>query len=390
MSFRRYPATVLSALLLIVGSASSCGRDSSPPPPPAAKAGATDAAPVGASDPTKDPDYAGYQFDDPDKFVDVGVQPLLLPEAVLTTLMERDGILRDQLAAVGLTPRFHRFKKGADLNAFFDRGNLEATVTGDMQTLIPLGKGKIRPLALCRVSFSSIVAPRIVPIDDLKGKKIGVTQGSSAHYFLQMALSSAGLSEKDVTIVPLLLFEFSDALSDGRIDAFSAREPAPFIALAANRNNEMIFRGRDYSFINVSTDFAAKHPKTVEPIAASIVRATTWLRKDPQNLLRACGWAISGWEAMAKKKSPMTAEQVALLTRSDLLDASSSVPAIPVETTAENGTVHKEFLFLQGMKKIPAEAKWTAATKAFDFDTVPRLSSDPARNRLNEGRYDER
>lgn len=389
MSFHRRPAIFLSALLLVVGTASSCGRDTSPPPP-AATAPTGASAPAGASDPTKDPDYAGYRFDAPDSFVDFGIQPLLLPEAVLTTLMERDGILRDQLAAVGLTPRFHRFKKGADMNAFFDRGDLEATVTGDMQTLIPLGKGKIRPLALCRVSFSSIVAPKIVPIDDLKGKRIGVTQGSSAHYFLQMALSSAGLSEKDVTIVPLLLFEFSDALSDGRIDAFSAREPAPFIALAANRSNEMIFRGRDYSFINISAEFAAKHPKAVGPIAASIVRATTWLRKDPQNQLRACGWAISGWEAMSKKKSPMTAEQVALLTRSDLLDASSSVPAIPVETTAENGTVHKEFLFLQGMNKIPAGADWAGAAKAFDFDTVPRVISDPARHRLNESRYDER
>jgi NitT/TauT family transport system substrate-binding protein len=71
-----------------------------------------------------------------------------------------------------------------------------------------------------------VAKPEIATINDLRGKRVAFSQGSVGEYFLYYALSLAGLSPQDVTLVPQP--EVADAVQqyiDGQADAVSAWVP---------------------------------------------------------------------------------------------------------------------------------------------------------------------
>lgn len=66
---------------------------------------------------------------------------------------------------------------------------------------------------------------KIADLKDLKGKKIGVTLGSTSHSHVLLALAAAGLTEMDVTLVNLAPAAMVPAYSAGQIDAAFTWEP---------------------------------------------------------------------------------------------------------------------------------------------------------------------
>lgn len=66
---------------------------------------------------------------------------------------------------------------------------------------------------------------KISDLKDLKGKKIGVTLGSTSHNHVLLALTAAGLTEKDVTLVNLAPAAMVPAYTAGQIDAAFTWEP---------------------------------------------------------------------------------------------------------------------------------------------------------------------
>ncbi|MCB1876891.1 MAG: ABC transporter substrate-binding protein [Chromatiales bacterium] len=65
----------------------------------------------------------------------------------------------------------------------------------------------------------------IATLSDLRGKVIGTQKDSAVHYFLYCVLRAQGYTEADVTTSFLAARDLPSALAEGRIDAFSAREP---------------------------------------------------------------------------------------------------------------------------------------------------------------------
>lgn len=76
-----------------------------------------------------------------------------------------------------------------------------------------------------------IVSPGIATINDLKGKRIAVTQGSTSEYFLYYTLNVAGLTPRDVEIIPQRTAARAvRAFLDGEADAVSASDPEVVVA----------------------------------------------------------------------------------------------------------------------------------------------------------------
>jgi ABC-type nitrate/sulfonate/bicarbonate transport system substrate-binding protein len=92
----------------------------------------------------------------------------------------------------------------------------------------------------------------IVTLKDLKGKKIGSFPGTSAAYFVQKYLATAGLATSDYTIVagnvctasPCGAGTFPYMLQHGTIDAVGMWEPSGELAAEALGNNSIIFQDR--------------------------------------------------------------------------------------------------------------------------------------------------
>ena len=65
----------------------------------------------------------------------------------------------------------------------------------------------------------------IAKLEDVKGKRIAVPVGSTAHYSLMGALTHAGIAETDVTIMNLPADQIAAAWDSGQVDAAFIWEP---------------------------------------------------------------------------------------------------------------------------------------------------------------------
>ena len=78
-----------------------------------------------------------------------------------------------------------------------------------------------------RVSYSLVANPKFKTLQDLKGKKIGVTGslGATNHVSLVIALEKLGMSPKDFNILALPPTEMVRSLESGFLDAVSLNPP---------------------------------------------------------------------------------------------------------------------------------------------------------------------
>ncbi|KEQ53817.1 ABC transporter substrate-binding protein [Sphingobium chlorophenolicum] len=99
----------------------------------------------------------------------------------------------------------------------------------ETQTLrMSLKHPDVRIIVTTTEGLYRIVARRssgIASVADLRGKRIAVFVNTSAAFYLHRLLKGAGLSEADVTIVPLTAKAGADALIKGDVDALSTWEP---------------------------------------------------------------------------------------------------------------------------------------------------------------------
>lgn len=80
-------------------------------------------------------------------------------------------------------------------------------------------------LASSRGGDAILAAPDIETIADLKGRSIAVEAGGTSQFFVSMLLRSAGLTERDVTVVDLEPSEAGSAFVAGKVDAAVTWEP---------------------------------------------------------------------------------------------------------------------------------------------------------------------
>ena len=73
---------------------------------------------LAVTDLSKHPVYSKYKFDNTDRVINIGVQPLYLPTGLITESMKRDHILSENLLTNGLKVRYYPFLKGSDGNYF--------------------------------------------------------------------------------------------------------------------------------------------------------------------------------------------------------------------------------------------------------------------------------
>ena len=126
----------------------------------------------------------------------------------------------------------------------------------------------------------------IAKVSDLKGKRVAVTRGTDPHIFLVRALAKAGLSEKDVTVVPLQHADGRAALERGDVDAWAGLDP--MMASAEVNSGAVLFyrkpEANTWGILNVREEFAAAHPDIVKRVIAAYEEARSWALAHPDEL----------------------------------------------------------------------------------------------------------
>jgi ABC-type nitrate/sulfonate/bicarbonate transport system substrate-binding protein len=126
----------------------------------------------------------------------------------------------------------------------------------------------------------------IVSVQDLEGKKIGVTKGSIREYFLDRFFVLNGLSLNNVTIINLPLAPLVNATVNGEIDASFSSEPYVYQMRQQMGENAEVWPvnlGQHAHFSLVCNEITLQeHPEIVEAVLASVLQAETYVNSHPE------------------------------------------------------------------------------------------------------------
>lgn len=136
--------------------------------------------------------------------------------------------------------RFARFTYGPPLVQAAASGDIDLGSVGDVPPITGAAQEYGFKIVAVERSLTptrpqeNIIVPKGSPIRtlaDLKGKKIAVPQGSSAHGLALNALKSVGLTPKDVRLVFLDPAAGATAFATGKVDAWAIWNPQSAIAI---------------------------------------------------------------------------------------------------------------------------------------------------------------
>jgi NitT/TauT family transport system substrate-binding protein len=318
--------------------------------------------------------------------VDMGTQPLGYPSGVISSVMQRDLTLRKALIASKHPLQTHPFRRGMDMVPLLADRRLDVGLLGDMPTLLSASTGAVWIVGLVKQASTAIVARGATQTSNLAGKRIGFVEASSAHLTLLQGLSSAGISESQMTLIPMNVADMPDALERGSIDAFAAWEPTPTIALEKSDKNHIVFRGQTTDYLVMTQDFVKRSPQAARHVVAGFLRAIEWMRRSQQNMQKAAQWAIADTAAFSGKPGTLSSTQVIAITRREILDIPSAPTILRIPGTSP---LKNEFEFLTKLGKLPTDASWANVEMAFRYDGLAQVLANPRAYQLRGFNYED-
>jgi ABC-type nitrate/sulfonate/bicarbonate transport system substrate-binding protein len=188
----------------------------------------------------------------------------------------------------------HAFGKLA-LNAVIAGKADLATVADTPFVFAVLNGSKITALAVIQTSNRNegIIARRDLGIAepaDLRGKKIGVTLGTSGDFFADVFLLNHGIERQNVKIIDMKPDEMSAAIATGRVDAVAAFYPTLKQIEKNLKTNGTVFFGEalyteDY-IVAAGQDYVRNHPESMKKVLRALIRAETFARHNPEEARR--------------------------------------------------------------------------------------------------------
>ncbi len=203
-------------------------------------------------------------------------------------VLKKFGWLEEDLKADGVTVRW-LFSAGSNkANELVSSNSSDFGSTAGSAALIARTNGV--PQRTIYVSSRPEWAQLLVKGDsplktvaDLKGKKIAATRGTDPFTLTLRGLRDAGLTQKDVELVPLQHSDGYLAWQRGNVDAWAALDP--FLATALLKDGARpIFANVEYntfSVLNVREAFLQAYPTYVQRVIKAYERARLWIIANP-------------------------------------------------------------------------------------------------------------
>lgn len=227
--------------------------------------------------------------DEFDKIVRIGYQkngPLILVKSL--------GTLDERLKEQGYTVEWKEFQAGPLLVEALNADGIDFGRTGN--TPVIFAQAADTPFIYVAAGFSKykgsgILVPDdsdITKLEDLKGKKIGLSKGSSSHYLLIKALEEAKLKMEDITPAYLTPGDARVAFEQGTIEAMVAWDP--YVASTElESNGRLLVDGEglttDRDFFVATKDFYKANPEVIEIIIEEIASSSKWANENPDELV---------------------------------------------------------------------------------------------------------
>ncbi|MES9963560.1 MAG: NrtA/SsuA/CpmA family ABC transporter substrate-binding protein [Candidatus Sedimenticola sp. 20ELBAFRAG] len=157
--------------------------------------------------------------------------------------------------------------------------NVDVAVSADVPvTMAALEKKRFRILA---ATFNAGNINRVIARSDhdirtpadLAGKRVATQRASAVHFFLELFMGEHGLTNEQLTLSYMKAEKLPQALAEGRIDAFSMREPYISQAKSLLGDRAVVFSApglyRQIDMLLISDEMLSANPD----VAAKLLRA---------------------------------------------------------------------------------------------------------------------
>ncbi len=190
------------------------------------------------------------------------------------------------------------FRAGPELMNAFTAGALDMAYVGEAPATFSVANktADVSVVAQVNTEGSALVVAKgqsgIGKVSDLEGKTVGVPGHATVQDFLvRKALREAGVDSSRVNLLIIKPPEMIGALRTDQIDAFIAWEPYPSKAAVENVGRNLassrdIWAGHPCCVLVSDSKFLKSRPDKVEKVVRAHVRATTFIKENPEEAVR--------------------------------------------------------------------------------------------------------
>ena len=226
--------------------------------------------------------------------------------AVNLVVLKQHGVLEKRFPGTKVT--WLEFPAGPQLLEALSAGSLDFGLTGDTPPVFAQAAGKeLRYVGAepPKPESSAILVPAdsaLQNLADLKGKRIALQKGSSAHYLLVRALDKAGIAWIDIQPVYLAPADARAAFERKSVDAWAIWDPyyPYYAATELSIHPRVLSNGEgltgNNSFYLASRPLVDRHPQVIKALFEELTRADQLVQTSRKEAVQLVA-AFSGLDA---------------------------------------------------------------------------------------------
>ena len=191
-------------------------------------------------------------------------------------------------------------------------GKADLATAGETPIALAAMEGKLFSViaTICEIDRAILIIARtdrgISGPHDLRGRRVGVVEGTTADFFLHIYLITSYVDPNDVTIVPIVADRMVDVLLNGEVDAVSTWTPHTIILQDRLGDNALVLHDSDIYTMTwnlvAAQNFVKSHPECIVKFLRAVVRADRFIAEKPEEARAIASMAIGTERAQFEKK----------------------------------------------------------------------------------------
>lgn len=144
-----------------------------------------------------------------------------------------------------------------------------------------------------------LVQTDVNSLADLKGKAVGMNEGSVSQFWFNILLKREGLTEKDLQITNMTADDAAAAFIAGQIPAAVTWEPHLTLVRTKNQGKVLIDSsstpGLIVDVVALTCDYIDKNPKDVEAFVKGLYKAVEFIKTNPEEAYAVMAKGVGGY-----------------------------------------------------------------------------------------------
>ncbi len=227
----------------------------------------------------------------------------------------------------GVKVKLTYFESYTDSLNALNAGKLDANAQTLQDTIASIASGSRQVVVLVNDNSTGndqiIVKPGITSVAQLKGKKVGVEEGTVDHFLLVQGLKQAGVDPKDLELQPLLTDAAAAAFKSGQLDAVGAFAPFTTTALELP-GSKPLFTSKDFpgsisDHIVFRKQVVTERASDVQKVVDAWFQTLAWIEANPDEattiMAKRAGVSVADYKAYDEGTTIFTlAQNIAAFT----------------------------------------------------------------------------